>query len=153
MATLWAAVLITASFGYHIPEPSTVLSVTVGGHPYAGHPPALTFAQRDGPIWLVAVIIIGVALALGVLDLTVRTIRRTPRPGLVAIVVGALVTLFSLFGLLLGLLALGTIGVLLILSGLPINSGRLVPAATPSWPAGPARASEAGHRDPDIRSR
>jgi hypothetical protein len=136
LATLWAIGVARFIFGYHINEPSTVLSVTTGGHTFVGHPPALTLYERDGPIWEVALVLTGLVLSAGAIDLVVRTARRSVRPGVLAFGAGGLLVAYSLFGLVYGLLGIGTIGVLVILVGLPMRS-RLavgVDSGTPTLP-------------------
>jgi hypothetical protein len=60
-------------------------------------------------------------IALAAVDLLFRTVRGLTLPGVVAIVAGGLLVAYSLFGLVYGLFGLGTIGVLVILAGLPIK--------------------------------
>jgi hypothetical protein len=66
-----------------------------------------------------------VALSTGLLvatvDLVLRVIQRSERFGGGAVIVGAMVALFSLFGLLYGVASIGVVGVLLILSGQPLK--------------------------------
>lgn len=121
LALVWSAVALFVCFGYHLPESSGVLSITTNGHTYFGHPPALTLYQRDP----VSVFNILVALSTGLLvatvDLVLRVIQRSERFGGGAVIVGAMVALFSLFGLLYGVASIGVVGVLLILSGQPLK--------------------------------
>jgi hypothetical protein len=121
LATLWGVGVTLFIFGYHINEPSGVLTVTTGGRTFAGNPPALTLYERDGVIWEIALILIGLVLVAGLADLVFRAHRRITGPGLLAIVAGGFLVLYSLFGLIYGLLGIGTIGILVILVGLPMK--------------------------------
>lgn len=97
-----------------------------------GHPPALTLYERDGPIWEVALVLIGLVLAAGAIDLVIRTARSSVRPGVLACTAGGLLVAYSLFGLVYGLLGIGIIGGLVILVGLPMRSRPGVGADTGS---------------------
>ena len=121
LATLWGVGVAFFIFGYHINEPSGVLTVTTGGRTFAGNPPALTLHERDGAIWEIALFLIGLVLMAGLADLLSRAGRRITGPGLLAVVAGGLLVLYSLFGLVYGLLGIGTIGILVILVGLPMK--------------------------------
>jgi len=121
MATLWGVGVAFFVFGYHINEPHGVLTVTTGGRTYAGNPPALTLYERGGAIWEIALFLIGLVLVAGLADFLFRADRRITGPGLLAIVAGGLLVLYSLFGLIYGLLGIGTIGILVILVGLPMK--------------------------------
>ncbi len=131
MASSWTLGVAIFIFGYHIDEPHGVLTVNVGGRTYAGNPPALTLYEKDGVIWEIALFIVGFVILLGAADLLYRTIRRLTVPGIAAIVAGGLLVAYSLFGLLYGLLGLGTIGVFVILAGLPMRPGRVDDEALP----------------------
>ena len=131
MASLWALGVAIFIFGYHIGEPHGVLTVNVGGRTYAGNPPALTLYQKDGVIWEVALLIVVLVILSGAVDLVHRTVRRLTAPGVVAIVAGGLLVAYSLFGFVYGLFGLGTIGVLVILSGLPMRPSRADGEASP----------------------
>ena len=122
LATLWGVGVAYFIFGYHINEPNGVLTMTTGGHTYAGNPPALTLYERDGAIWEIALFLVGLVLMAGLADLLFRADRRITGPGLLAIVAGGLLVLYSLFGLIYGLLGIGTIGILVILVGLPMKA-------------------------------
>ncbi len=63
----------------------------------------------------------GLALLGGLVDLSVRTWRGTTAAGVLATVAGGLLIAFSLFGLIVGLLGIGTVGLLLILAGRPMK--------------------------------
>lgn len=122
VALLWALGFALFVFRFHLDEPHGVLTVSTGGHTFVGDPPALTLYQRDGPIWLAAISLVGLVLGCGVTDLASRTLRQRGALGVVAIVAGCLLFAYSLFGLVYGLLGIGTIAVLVILSGLPVRS-------------------------------
>jgi hypothetical protein len=121
LATLWGVGVALFIFGYHINEPRAVLTVTTGGRTFAGNPPALTLHERDGAIWEIALFLIGLVLMAGLADLLFRAGRRITGPGLLAVIAGGLLVLYSLFGLIYGLLGIGTIGILVILVGLPMR--------------------------------
>ena len=65
--------------------------------------------------------LIGLVLVAGLADLLDRVDRRITGPGLLAMVAGGLLVLYSLFGLIYGLLGIGTIGILVILVGFPMK--------------------------------
>lgn len=119
LALLWSGVAIAVLLGYHVPEPHGMTSITTNGHTYVGDPPALTLSQRDPVSFVTSAVTLGAGLLVGLIDLSARHIQRTSRLGIGAIVAGAAVLLVSLFGLLLGLLGVGVVGGLLIVSGLP----------------------------------
>lgn len=103
---------------YHSPEPVGMTSITTNGHTYVGNPPALTLFERDSVAFSSMVVVMGAGLLVATLDLALRTLRPSRRPGVAAVIAGGVVALFSLFGLLLGVASLGVIGALLVLSGL-----------------------------------
>ncbi len=116
---LWSLVRIVVAFGYHINEPAGVLSITINNTTYTGNPPALSLFERDPLSVYLALTVVGAALAFSVVD-ALGLARRTPgERSIVAVVAGALLVAFSLFGLLWGLLSIGVVGVLLIVSSRP----------------------------------
>ncbi len=119
--SLWSLGFAFFIFSYHIDEPHGILTITTGGRTFAGNPPALTLYERSGVIWVIALFIIGFVVLCGAADLLVRTVRSRTAPGLVAIVAGGLLVAYSLFGLIYGLIGIGTIGALVVLSGLPMK--------------------------------
>lgn len=123
LATLWTLIIVVVVFWYHLAEPLGVLSITVNGHTYVGNPPALTLFERDAVSALIIVIAPIVGLLVGAASLEVRTRRRTSGQGAAALIVGACVAFFSLFGLLWGVASIGVVGVLVLLSALPIETG------------------------------
>jgi len=125
IASLWALGVAIFVFGHHIDEPRGVLTINIGGRTYAGNPPALTLYQKDRVTWEIALFLVGIVILLGAVDLLFRTIRRLTVPGVVAMVAGGLLVAYSLFGLLYGLFGLGSIGVLVILAGLPMKPSRV----------------------------
>jgi hypothetical protein len=118
---LWSVVAIAVLLGYHTPEPSGVLGVTIGGHTYVGHPPRLTLYERDPVSFVIVLIVLAVGLLVSTLEVVTRRVRRSRRTGTLSIVAGSCVILISLFGLLVGLAGGGVVGALLICTGL---SGR-----------------------------
>jgi hypothetical protein len=125
LAMAWSIGVIWFYLGYHLPEPHGTITVTTGGHTYVGHdgnPPALTLFQRDATSFKLLTCVIVVALLVGTVDLAIRTYRRSISLGIAAVVAGGSLILFSLFGLVYGLLGIGPIGALIILSGLPMRS-------------------------------
>lgn len=120
LALLWSVVVFAVIFGYHIAEPiSSMGSISTNGHTYFGNPPALTLFQRDSVSFINVVIVLVAGLVVSMIDLVVRIVRHSQRPGTVAVIAGVVVVLFSLFGLLWGVASVGVVGVLLILSGRP----------------------------------
>lgn len=67
----------------------------------------------------------------GAADLLFRTVRSKTGPGIVAIVAGGLLVAYSLFGLVYGLLGIGTIGVLVVLAGLPMKPSQVKDGGVP----------------------
>ena len=122
LATLWAVGVALFILRFHINEPHGVLTVTTGGRTFVGNPPALTLYERDGGIWIVALVLIGVVLLSGATELLVRTLRSSTGPGIAAMVAGGLLVAYSLFGLIYGFIGIGTVGVLVILVGLPMKA-------------------------------
>ncbi|HEV3266534.1 MAG TPA: DUF2510 domain-containing protein [Acidimicrobiales bacterium] len=120
-AWLWAGGVIAFCLTYHLAEPQGVLSVSTGGHTYFGNPPALTLYQRDPVSAKIIGVALGLAVLAGTIDLAVRTVFRLTGPGVAALLAGGLLILFSLFGLLWGLGGVGTVGLLVILSGMGMN--------------------------------
>jgi hypothetical protein len=127
LAFAWVVVAVGVIYGYHIAEPKGVLSVNTGRHTYWGNPPALTLHERDPISFEIGLGFMGAVLIVGLVDLSVRTRRGMTRAGAGAIAAGALLVLYSLFGLVVGLLAIGSAGALVVLSGLPIKSSAARP--------------------------
>lgn len=121
---LWSLGFAAFIFSHHIDEPHGVLTITTGDRTFAGNPPALTLYERGGVVWEITLFIVGFVIVCGTADLFHRTVRRQTGPGLVAIVAGGLLVAYSLFGLLYGLLGVGTIGALVILTGLPMRKSQ-----------------------------
>jgi len=113
--------VVTFFYGYHFSQPSTPWA-TYNGHTFYTHFPAQTLAQRDHVSAEIVTIALVLAVGIGTLDLVVRLVRRMDAVGVAAICGGGMLMLFSLFGLLRGLAGIGTAGLLLILSGLPMKS-------------------------------
>jgi len=120
-AWLWAGAVVAFYYGYHLAQPSTVWAVS-DGHTFSTHPPAQTLAQGDHVSAEIVTIALALTVGIGTLDLVVRLAFRMSAPGIAALCVGGLLVLFSLFGLLRGLAGIGTAGLLVILSGLPMRS-------------------------------
>lgn len=122
LATLWTLVIVVVVFWYHVAEPKGILSITVNGHTYTGNPPALTLFESDAVSAIDIVIAPAIGLLVGAASLEVRSRRRSSAPEAVALIVGGCVALFSLFGLLWGVASIGVVGVLVLLSALPIET-------------------------------
>jgi len=120
-AWLWAGAVVAFYHGYHIAQPP-VAWAEYGGHTFTTHPPALTLAQRDHVSAEIVTVALCLAVGIGTVDLVVRIVWRMRAPGVAAISAGGMLMLFSLFGLLRGLAGIGTAGLLVILSGLPMRS-------------------------------
>jgi O-antigen/teichoic acid export membrane protein len=122
LAFAWVALALAVAFGYHIAQPVGELSVSIDGHTYYGNPPAITLYEKDPVSVIITMSVLGTCLAASFVELVVRTKKRWTRPGSVAIVTGGLTVLFSLFGLLYGLVSIGVVGALVLLSGLPTKT-------------------------------
>ncbi len=120
-AWLWAGAAVAFYDGYHFARPSSPWA-EYNGHTFYTHPPAQTLAQGDHASAEIVTIALCLAVGIGTLDLVVRLVRRMTAPGVAAFSAGGLLMLFSLFGLVLGLAGIGTAGLLVILSGLPMKS-------------------------------
>jgi len=129
LAALWTMLISLVVFLYHIAEPSGVLSITTNGHTYSGNPPALTLFERDSVSALNIVVAPLLGLLVGAASLSFRLRRGSGTAGVLAIIVGGFLALFSLFGLLWGVASIGVVAVLVILSARPIATR---PVATPS---------------------
>lgn len=125
LGALWAVGVGLFIFGYHINEPVGELSVTTGGRTYVGNPPALSLYEKNGVTWEIALLLIGLVLVAGVTDLLIRTLRQSNGLGVLALAGGGLLILYSLFGLIYGLIGIGTIGILVVLVGLPMKRSYL----------------------------
>ena len=86
-----------------------------------GQPVMHTVFGRDPGLWVANFVGIGTAIAICVVELAVRSHRRSVQPGIVSIVFGSVLCLYSFFGLLYGVVAIAPIGAFLILSGLPVE--------------------------------
>lgn len=116
----WAGAVVAFVYGDHRPQPSTPW-LERDGHTFFTHPPALTLAQRDPVSATIVTVVMATVVGIAAVDLAVRIVRRTTRPGVVALGAGGVLVLFSLFGLLFGLLGIGPAGVLVALSGLAMR--------------------------------
>ena len=121
MAIVWAAGATAFILGYHFAQPSSVWA-QIDNRKFYTHPPAITLYQRDQVPYGIVLLLIGLTVASGIADLTFRWRRRLTQNGILAIAAGGCLALYSLFGLLFGFLGIGTIGLLVILSGLPMKS-------------------------------
>ncbi|MGH9020004.1 MAG: hypothetical protein ACRDV0_03190 [Acidimicrobiales bacterium] len=117
LAVLWAIVSVVVGVAYHAPEPTGVLSITIGGHTYVGNPPMLTLLERDPTSAAFGLGAMAVGVLVGLSDTLIWSRTRSASSGTSSIVAGVVVTLFSLFGLLLGLASIGVVGTLIVLSG------------------------------------
>ncbi len=152
-AWLWAGAVVVLLYRYHVAQPTSPWA-EVNGHTYFTHPPAQTLAQRDRVSAEIMTIAVCVAVGVGTADLVVRLGRRRTVPGVAALAAGGSLLVFSLFGLLRGLAGIGTIGLLVILSGLPMKARAVVDGPTsgpdpPSRPAATASAPRTLPPDPD----
>lgn len=89
-----------------------------------GQPVLRTVYARDPGLWVANFIGIGGTVVIAATELVVRSYGKSRRPGVVAIVLGGLLCLYSLFGLLYGVVAIAPIGIMLILSGMPVDRRR-----------------------------
>ncbi len=137
-AWLWAGAVVTFYYSYHFAQPSSPWA-TYNGRSYYTHPPAETLAQGDHVSAEIVTIALGLAVFMGTLDLTVRLARRMPVLGVAATLAGGQLMLFSLFGLLRGLVGIGTAGLLVALSGVPVKSTAPAAPEPPTSADGPAR--------------
>ncbi len=119
-AWLWAGAVVAFYYGYHIAQPSSPWMVS-NGRTYYTHPAAQSLAQSDHVSAEIVTIALALTLAVGTFELVVRLVRRMTTPGIGAVSIGGMLMLFSLFGLLRGLAAIGTAGLLVIFSGLPMK--------------------------------
>lgn len=123
LAFVWALLIVAVCLRYHVPEPNGVRSITTNGHTYDGNPPALTLLERDPVSFAAIVVALGAGLVVATTDVALRTIQRSTRVCVAAVVIGVVMVAFSFFGLLLGLASLGVVGTLLALSGQRLKSG------------------------------
>ncbi len=86
-----------------------------------GQPVMRTLYAHDPQLWIANFLGIGAAVAGAVVELAVRTHRRSTNDGVAAIILGSLLCLYSLFGLLYGIAAVAPIGVMVLLSGQPVR--------------------------------
>lgn len=120
-AWLWATGVVAFYFSYHFSQQRSPFLVA-GGHTYYTNPPAQTLSQSDPVSARIVAGAVGITVLVGTLDLLVRVLRSMTGVGIAAMTVGALLIAFSLFGLLRGLLGIGTVGLLVLLSGLPVKA-------------------------------
>jgi hypothetical protein len=146
-AWLWAGGVIAVWLSYHIAEPHGVLGVTTGGRSYYGNPPALALNERDPVSTKIVLVALALTLLAGTIDLAVRTVFRMTGPGAAAFLAGGMLMLFSLFGLLWGIAGVGTVGLLVILSGIAMRTAG--PGA--ALKAAPVGAPAAWYPDPTRR--
>jgi hypothetical protein len=120
-AWLWAGAVVAFYYGYHFAQLSSP-SMVSDGHTYYTHSAAESLAQSDPVSGEIVTIALALTVAAGTIDLAIRLTRRMTAVGVGAVCVGGMLTLFSWFGLLLGFAGIGTAGLLVILSGLPMKS-------------------------------
>lgn len=152
-AWLWAGGVAVFCLTYHPPGQSGTPWLTIGGRTYRTGPPVLTFYRQDPVGARIVAVALGTCLAVGTVDLAVRAVRRSTVPGVGSILVGGLVVLFSLFGLVIGLLGIGTVGLLVLASAWPLRAtggagdrGAL-PGAPPGWYPDPGGLGDLRYRD------
>lgn len=121
LAIAWSVVAVVVLLRFHVAEPLGVKSITTNGHTYFGNPPALTLFQRDPVSFVIIALVLGVGVLASSVDMAIRVGQHATRAGGVAIGAGALVFLVSFFGLLVGIASIGVVGILLVLSGLPMR--------------------------------
>ena len=112
----------------------------------------LTLYRRDPVSARIVAVAIGTCLVVGTVDLVVRLVRRSTLPGVGSMLVGALLVLFSLFGLVLGLLGIGSVGVLVAASAWPLRPTGGVgageaPGVPAAWYADPGGSGGLRHWD------
>lgn len=118
-ATLWAAVWLGIAFLHHINEPAGMTGITINGHTYVGHPPALTLFERDPFSMFLALGIVGGALLAAFVEAGVLSARRsTDRAGLTT-GLGVLLLLYSVLGVFWGIMSIGVTGFLVLFSASP----------------------------------
>ena len=151
-AWLWAGAVVAFYYGYHLALPSGPWAVS-DGHIFTTHPAAQTLAQGDHVSAEIVTTALALTVGIGTLDLVVRLVRRMSVPRIAALSVGSMLVLFSLFGLLRGLAGIGTAGLLVILSVLPMRSTAPVDtnptkqAMPASWYADPTGRNDLRYRD------
>jgi hypothetical protein len=119
MVILWSAAALLVAQEYHRVQPGSPF-LEIGKKVYYTHSSArATFLSH--PAGRVAAIVIGLCLIAGLGDLIVRIRRHQSRLGGVALGGGILIGSYSIFGLLVGIVAVGPIGIFLILSSLPLK--------------------------------
>ena len=145
-AWLWAGAVIAFYYGHHVAQPSSPWMVS-NGRTYFTHPPAQTLAQSDHVSAEIVTIALVLTVVVGTIDLVVRLVRRMTTPGIAAVCVGGMLMLFSFFGLLRGLAAIGTVGLFVVLSGLPMKSTAVAKEELP----GPTGLPASWYADPTGR--
>ncbi len=113
LGTLWAIVAMLVVINLHV-NPDHLRDIE-------GRSIMHTMYARDTGLWLANFLAIGSAIAVAAVELAIRTHHESGRPGVVALVLGALLCVYSLFGLLYGLVAVAPIAVMILVSGLPVS--------------------------------
>ncbi len=85
-----------------------------------GLPVTHTVYSVDPALWIATFCGVALVVAVAASELGLRARRKSTAAGVVALVLGALLCLYSLFGLLYGLAALAPIGGLVLVSGTPV---------------------------------
>ncbi len=112
----WLCLALAAAWG------GTAVLVLTHLHESEGGQPVTVYAHA-ATLWQINIAAIGGALAVAALELSVRTLRRSLRPGVVATVLGVLLCAYSVLGFIFGVLAIAPIGALVICSGRPAPAG------------------------------
>ena len=112
LGTVWAIVAMSIVINLHV-NPDHLRDIE-------GRPVMHTVYARDSGLWLANFLAVGSAIAVAAVELALRKHHESSRPGVVALVLGSLLCVYSLFGLLYGLVAIGPIGVMILVSGVPV---------------------------------
>lgn len=83
-----------------------------------------TLLQQDRFLFTIALGAIWLTVLAGIVDLTARSWRESANPGLVSLITGSLLLLYSVFGLFFGVLGIGLVGVFVMLSARPLRAPR-----------------------------
>ena len=121
LAVAWGLLTLVVIARYHLNQPRTETSITINGQTYRGSPISLTLSQSQPGLFKTMVLAVVGSLAVASGDLLLRVTHQQRRPGYGALAAGVVVALFSLVGLLWGVVSLGVMGALLVLSSQPLG--------------------------------
>ena len=126
----WCVGWLIAAFAWALMTTCVIAAYHVQGFTTGS---SVTLLQKDRFLFTIAIGAVWFTVLAGIVDLTVRSWRKSASLGVFSLITGSLLVLYSLFGLVFGVLGIGLVGVFVMLSARPLPAPGGSPSKTQSF--------------------